>query len=70
MSTERESHDRHTLDGTTLHGVYVLSVDVKSQRDRDSPFVRWGIERLGERSRHFVSCKDVSKRGEIERGIR
>ena len=45
------------LYGSTFHGIYVLSIDVESQRDRDSSFVRRSVEGLGEGSRHVVNCK-------------
>lgn len=67
MSVKRGNHNRNILDGTAFHGVYVLSIDIKSQWDRDSPFVRRGIKRLGESSRHL---KDVNKRYGTERGRR
>lgn len=61
MSIECRNHNRDPLDGSTLHGVYVLSIDIQSQRDRDSPFVRRGIECLGEGSWHLVNCESVTK---------
>lgn len=55
-------HNRDTLDGSTFHGVYMLSIDIQPQGDRDSPFVRRGIERLREGSGHLVKQRKREQR--------